>query len=353
MTRPAAAESRRYRRSPLLIMEWESDRVVVVNCHTLCRLRMSMALLNLLAILWAPRTLVEIRAAGFQLSDSHAERLVESGILEEADVDAVGADHCWDAVQLLVQRQQSLGGMTIGELSVRGTPPPVAFKPEGCPQVQLLPPPSSLCGDLDDVLSRRRTVREFGDEALSPGQLSTLLHHSARVTKTDTHEVFGELVFRPFAQGGARSELEIYVMVNNVDSLVRGTYYYEARNHGLRLVNSYDEHQAHINAWLRRAMVRSGGSDPHVVLIITAVFERVMWKYGPISLPLIYRNVGCLYQTLYLVATAMGLAPCAIGASQEKVNSRWLQLDPLVESQVGYFVVGNRAKQSPTTTSED
>ena len=37
------------------------------------------------------------------------------------------------------------------------------------------------------------------------------------------------------------------------------------------------------------------------------------WKYASIAHALTLKNVGVLQQTLYLVATAMGLAPCALG----------------------------------------
>jgi Nitroreductase len=70
------------------------------------------------------------------------------------------------------------------------------------------------------------------------------------------------------------------------------------------------------------------------VLVITAVFARVMWKYQGIGLSLIYKDTGCLTQTLYLVATALGLAPCAIGGGDERAVAHWLGLDPLVEAPV-------------------
>ena len=39
----------------------------------------------------------------------------------------------------------------------------------------------------------------------------------------------------------------------------------------------------------------------------------VSWKYNSIAYSLILKNVGVLIQTLYLMATDMGLGGCAIG----------------------------------------
>jgi hypothetical protein len=49
-----------------------------------------------------------------------------------------------------------------------------------------------------------------------------------------------------------------------------------------------------------------------------------------------------LYQTLYLVATAMGLGPCAVGGGKAELLSRAIGTDYLVESAVGEFLLGSR-----------
>ena len=79
-----------------------------------------------------------------------------------------------------------------------------------------------------------------------------------------------------------------------------------------------------------------------VVLGITARFQRVSWKYERIAYALILKHVGVLYQTLYLVAAAMGLAPCAVGGGQAELLSRAIGSDYLAESPVGEFLLGSR-----------
>jgi hypothetical protein len=49
------------------------------------------------------------------------------------------------------------------------------------------------------------------------------------------------------------------------------------------------------------------------LIVITARFARVAWKYESIAYQLVLKHVGVLIQTMYLVATAMELAPCAVG----------------------------------------
>ena len=55
------------------------------------------------------------------------------------------------------------------------------------------------------------------------------------------------------------------------------------------------------------------------------------------------RHTGVLYQTMYLVATAMGLAPCGLGNGDADLSARVLGLDYLQESSVGDFLLGTPA----------
>jgi SagB-type dehydrogenase family enzyme len=78
-----------------------------------------------------------------------------------------------------------------------------------------------------------------------------------------------------------------------------------------------------------------------VVIGITARFQRVSWKYQGVAYALILKQVGVLYQTLYLVATAMGLGPCGVGGGPADLLARAIGADYQVESAVGEFMLGS------------
>jgi SagB-type dehydrogenase family enzyme len=65
-----------------------------------------------------------------------------------------------------------------------------------------------------------------------------------------------------------------------------------------------------------------------------------MWKYEKIGMSLILSDLGCLYQTMYLVATEMNLAPCPVGKTEEELVKNWLNLNWFEESHVGTFLLG-------------
>jgi SagB-type dehydrogenase family enzyme len=62
---------------------------------------------------------------------------------------------------------------------------------------------------------------------------------------------------------------------------------------------------------------------------------------------LILKHVGVLYQTLYLVATAMGLGPCGVGGGQAELLSRAIGSNYLAESPVGELLLGSRPDGRP------
>jgi SagB-type dehydrogenase family enzyme len=79
---------------------------------------------------------------------------------------------------------------------------------------------------------------------------------------------------------------------------------------------------------------------PQVVVTLASRFGRLSWKYEGIAYATTLKNVGVLYEVMYLTATAMGLAPCALGAGDSAAFARATGLDPLVESSVGEFMLG-------------
>lgn len=82
--------------------------------------------------------------------------------------------------------------------------------------------------------------------------------------------------------------------------------------------------------------------EPGILFLVTARFQRTAWKYESIAYSILLKDPGALYQTLYLVATAMGLAPCAIGAGDSDLFARAAGLDYYVETSLGEFLLGSR-----------
>ena len=63
------------------------------------------------------------------------------------------------------------------------------------------------------------------------------------------------------------------------------------------------------------------------------------------------KNVGVLMQTMYLTATAMGLAGCAVGSGDADVFAAATGLDPDDQPSVGEFCLGQRSSSSTASAA--
>ena len=198
-----------------------------------------------------------------------------------------------------------------------------------------------------EVIERRRSIRHYDESRpISARDLGALLDRAARVRSFETVTIGNiagktspfEISHRPYPNGGASYELEIYPVIDRCDGLDTGLYHYDAAEHALaRIAGRTPE----VDGVFADARVATGGlANPQIVLLIAARFSRVMWKYKAISYGVTLRNTGALYQTLYLAATELGLSPCGIGSGDAMRFARITGLDPVIEGAVGDFILG-------------
>lgn len=223
-------------------------------------------------------------------------------------------------------------------------PPPVVQPGRGSAAISLYRPDlSALRRDdptLTAVLEDRHSIRNHDDGApLTIRQLGEFLFRTARIRHT-MREGRNELSDRPYPSGGACHELEIYLVVRNVDGLEPGLYHYDPAGHRLETLAGPAKPVTALSELARVSSLMT--APPQVTLVIAARPGRVMWKYQSMAYALILKHVGVLYQVMYCVATAMGLAACALGGGDSDAFAEATGLDYLAETSVGEFILGSR-----------
>jgi SagB-type dehydrogenase family enzyme len=189
------------------------------------------------------------------------------------------------------------------------------------------------------VLEERQSIRSYKDEPITDKQLGEFLYRSAR-NKRVVSKDYGECTHRPYANSGGRYELEVYAIVNICENLVSGIYHYDAENHQLGRLTRRD---SHVEALLEEAYFATGKSCmPQILFVLAARFQRLAWVYESVAYSLMLKDVGSLQQTMYLVATAMNLAPCAIGAGNSDCFAAAVGTDYYAETSVGEFILGSQ-----------
>ena len=147
---------------------------------------------------------------------------------------------------------------------------------------------------------------------------------------------------RPYPSGGSAYELELYLAVANCEGLARGFYHYDADRHALVPIGVRAQE---LDAMLAAAeFAMDAPAAPQILITIAARFDRISWKYSSIAYSLILKDVGVLIQTLYLMATDMGLGGCAIGTSNIDLFAKMTGIEFHVEGPVGQFALGRGSK---------
>jgi len=132
--------------------------------------------------------------------------------------------------------------------------------------------------------------------------------------------------------------------VQRCSGLDPGFYCYDPERHALRPRSpSHDDTVALLaDAGLATAIPQE---QIQVLIIIAARFQRVAWKYASIAYSLVLKDVGVLYDTMYMAATAMGLAPCAVGCGNADRFAAAAGLDYYAATSVGEFLLGSRGNR--------
>lgn len=190
---------------------------------------------------------------------------------------------------------------------------------------------------LTAALETRRSTRSHSLMPLTLEQLGEFLYRTLRNRHCYSNQ-YGDFTSRPHPSGGANYEDEIYVTISGCVGIRRGLYYYDPQNHALsRITDPCADMEAMLDeAWLATAMA----CRPQILLTIASRFNRFNWKYTGMSYAAQLKNVGVIYQTLYLVATAMNIGACGLGTGNADRFARLTGLPYMEEGSIGEFMLG-------------
>jgi SagB-type dehydrogenase family enzyme len=215
-------------------------------------------------------------------------------------------------------------------------------------RIDLRPFPAAASqSNLPRLLRERHSTRSFDAETpITLAELARFLDATSRIYATfeGKLEELGEespvisYAVKPYPGAGGAYELELYLAVDKCEGLARGFYHYDAGDHALVAL---DVPLPAFEALLTGAEFGMGATAaPQILITIAARFGRISWKYSSIAYALVLKDVGVLTQTLYLMATDMGLEGCAIGSTNIELFAKLTGLDFCAEGPVGQFALG-------------
>lgn len=198
-----------------------------------------------------------------------------------------------------------------------------------------LPAPGDARGlSLEDAVRQRRSVRTYTETLMTQEALSRLLFHADGITA----EQWGTGL-RAAPSAGALYPIEIYVLVHRVEGLEAGVYHYAVQSHALTRVRAGDVR----NEIVRAGILQNFLGEANVVLVLTAIFQRLRWKYRERTYRYALLEAGHIGQNVYLAATSMGMGACAVGAFNDDAVNALVGVDGVEEAVLYVLTVGEVA----------
>ncbi len=272
--------------------------------------------------------------------------LLDSGFLKRTDIgyeeNQAGLCFADKLIHARSRRGRHLGGYGATHRmdgclrSAPAVPPPASGEKITLPKPDL----DALCRNdppFAAVVEGRRSARFHGEKPIDRRALGEFLYRVARVRQIQNGGDY-EVAIRPYPSGGALYSVDIYVLVNLCLDIPKGLYRYDGVYHQLEKISNFNQDAQRL---LDESVSTSGATtEPNTLLVLAARFHRVTWKYESITYALILKEVGVIYQTMYLVATAMNLAACALGGGSASLFGKLSGKAFWEESSVGEFLLG-------------
>ncbi len=195
----------------------------------------------------------------------------------------------------------------LGSAAATAVPLPQASRPEA---------------KLFETIISRRSTRRFTDQPLSGNVVSALLQHGLGKT--------------PVVVEGSQA-LRFHVVVNHVVALQAGIYQYLPNHDQLQVRKVGDQRDRLFEAGLSQEVL--GEAD--LAIVMTVDLEALSWPDGDRGLRYAYLEAGLAGENLYLVAGALGLGICGVGAFYDHEMAALLGVEPKREVVSYIIAVGS------------
>jgi SagB-type dehydrogenase family enzyme len=206
--------------------------------------------------------------------------------------------------------------------------------PEGIIAEVSLPQPANSV--LMDLLSKRRSCRDFAQREILLEQVSALLAASYGAVAPD--RVSGQTPFirRTVPSAGGLFPLELYAFTQRVAGLEDGVYHYDVIAHSLQQLRRGNLFPTLEPMFYAYPFLK----DANIVVAMAAVFLRTQKKYGPRGYRYILLEAGHVGQNLCLRGIELGLATLCAGGFVDSALNELLGLQPKQEGVVYTVAAG-------------
>lgn len=207
----------------------------------------------------------------------------------------------------------------------------------GRPETLLPSASQTPCSEQLRFLNQRKSPRALAPCAIPLQTLSQLLHAAYGINRSNENTEWPR-PFRTVPSAGALYPLELFLYHSGpVESLDEGVFHYSPARNALRQVLKPRDCGPLPHCFVQPELVEGAA----VVVMISAVFERAVFKYGDRGYRFALLEAGHAAQNLLLAANVVGLAGIPLGGYYDRDLDALLKLDGVTQSVI-YCVAAGR-----------
>jgi len=173
------------------------------------------------------------------------------------------------------------------------------------PKIRLPAPRHDGTVSVEKAMQLRRSIRDYRPAPLSLNNISQLLWAAQGRTSPQG--------YRTVPSAGALYPLEVSFFAFDVTGLDEAVYRYLPDEHAVVMTGKGNVHEALCRSALNQSPVRRAPA----VLVISAVYERTMGKYGQRGMQYVHMEAGHAAQNICLQAVSEGLGAVVVGAFRD------------------------------------
>jgi SagB-type dehydrogenase family enzyme len=203
------------------------------------------------------------------------------------------------------------------------------------PAVDLPSSLTSMSLSLVEAITARSSARSMEPYPLTLENIATLFYYAYGITRDNSGTGFPR-PFRTVPSAGALYPLELFFHSDHIAELEPGLYHYNPTRNNLRLLRSGNKSPQICEGLVQRHIAL----DASLIIFITAMFERSIFKYGARGYRFTLLEAGHVAQNINLVSIALGLGCVNIGGYLDRQIDDLLGLDGLTHSTIYMIGIG-------------
>ncbi|MBX3710196.1 MAG: SagB/ThcOx family dehydrogenase [Gammaproteobacteria bacterium] len=222
--------------------------------------------------------------------------------------------------------------------------PPIYKTYPNHPIVPLPAPTNYADMSLDQALSQHISDL-VADVSLQ--NLSNILYYSNGVTETRIYPG-GQIQLRAAASAGALYPNDLYIAAISIKGLTPGIYYYHPANHSLIKIGDQALFPSLTTASLYPDLLKNTSA----IIIMTAYFDRSVWKYHDRSYRYVLPDAGHILGNLAAAITAMKVSFINTEFFDDEKMEKILNLSPKNEGVISLVILGKKKLASVSQTPQ-